>query len=155
MITLVGPHSILDKSSKKVLLMPAFWQHLAKHSLPHLLQENGMVGIGGGWSHGQPGHWTLGITSWFSNTLLFQVTWENKSICLCTVTDKFILSALLGNTQSPMYSALGHCPNSDYTPSPALNRALWGRARLGILGPIWENHHCGDKYVPQTIRAIV
>ena len=54
-----------------------------------------------------------------------------------------------------MYSALGHCPNSDYTPSPALNRALWGRARLGILGPIWENHHCGDKYVPQTIRAIV
>ena len=66
---------------------------MAKHSLPDMLQENGMVGNGGG---GQ-GQWTLGSPpgSPYSPHLTVLVTWENKSICLCTATDKFILSVLL------------------------------------------------------------
>ena len=48
----------------------------------------------------------------------------------------------------------GHCPNSDWTHPPALNRALWGWAGLGPLGPIGENlqnHRC-DSVTGVTTR---
>ena len=61
-----------------------------RHPCPSLCQA---MGNGGG---GQ-GQWTLGSPpgSPYSPHLTVLVTWENKSICLCTATDKFILSVLL------------------------------------------------------------